>query len=513
MSKNNEKESGELSMDFRYFDKEHELRLIDTSRGEDFEELVEKIAEEVYLEMSNARNFVKQELRLEIEGFSMSKVFKIRALIFLSSIPSQDQARVCSFLKTIGPKFEHEAIGILKIKDSKIQLMLLAGLVGNEGVLDEEREKLSLYNVHEKHELLNLLESYILEVAKTNSMQSNKLVFEVIKIKTNIIKVIVELDVGTAKSWLCLCQQKINDPMLLSLVTIVLGYCGPVEEKQKKLENEQIKKEKLREELKIDEKLRQKEWQKEESGQGQKGGGAIKATLEKIKSAIVNENNLQLNAIFQDLSNKMTKVEIKMLLNQIIDGKTLLGLAVESGNHAAFDLLLRHEADVNLVDDNLHTPLHCAILKGKTPMAEKLIYRGASVYINHELGKSLFDMAVMGKDWLLAKKICAIEVVDDCGEPYLYTAIIKGDVSVVCKLLEDGKNDDFKFNKAVLYLASMMQFLKLLPKEGVEKIKVDTGNVIDAIKLVTTAGQAIEISDMAKCYFEELCNEYSGIVG
>jgi len=74
------------------------------------------------------------------------------------------------------------------------------------------------------------------------------------------------------------------------------------------------------------------------------------------------------------------------------DGKTLLHHAVGSGRLQHVILILSYQASLDIIDDKGYSPLHIAIAKGYTEIAEILLICGANTQNKNSKGKKPFDL-------------------------------------------------------------------------------------------------------------------------
>ena len=72
---------------------------------------------------------------------------------------------------------------------------------------------------------------------------------------------------------------------------------------------------------------------------------------------------------------------------------TVLHEAARNGNYSICEIIIKHGASLNVVNDDNNSPLHLAIANGSMDVYKLLIYRGADVYTRGKQNKTNLHIA------------------------------------------------------------------------------------------------------------------------
>eukprot|EP00752_Nemacystus_decipiens_P009295 g8306.t1 len=128
-----------------------------------------------------------------------------------------------------------------------------------------------------------------------------------------------------------------------------------------------------------------------------------------------------------------------------LNGRSLLGAAVEGGNHELVNAVLEaggsEEVDTGSGPDNM-TALHLAAIGGHTKTARALMLAGAQVGALDRRRRTVLHYAVEGGHLPLVKNVMAggvdLNVGDDDGDTALHIASAQGDEAIVTALIREG---------------------------------------------------------------------------
>lgn len=136
-------------------------------------------------------------------------------------------------------------------------------------------------------------------------------------------------------------------------------------------------------------------------------------------------------------------IEVK---NSNFSGCTALHLAAILGHKYTAQLLINHDADVNLKTANDVTPLHGAVEAGNAYIVELLISKGAQVNEKDNVGKTALHYAIKDINIIAMLLTCSeinVNERDNDGNTPLHLAIENGNIKIVQQLLE---RDDIIIN-------------------------------------------------------------------
>lgn len=170
-----------------------------------------------------------------------------------------------------------------------------------------------------------------------------------------------------------------------------------------------------------------------------------------IIQANVADGQIVGNNLYQHLKESSTAcifelaAEIEYTLAKGGSGITMgLGFLASKGDNELMELLLAQGMDPNIVDGSHQTPLHIAAANGFKECVELLLDHGADPNIQDEDNAVPLWRAISARHKAVAQLIWERGGTLDSGTPgdYLCAAAEKGDVEILCSLLEYGAGID-----------------------------------------------------------------------